>query len=107
MLTDQKRARDAKVAQDGACNPLAIANCLLAHMQTLFEQTKSFTEIREDVALRLIVHQLAYLFRTTEFDYIIPEYSKALTLVNKIAQSVEPYIDEKPANKDLTAKETD
>lgn len=66
-MRDEARAklnRAAVAAQDGACNPRALLNAA-------YEGSKefdSFDDMREDPAMRLIVHQLAFLFRIDNFD---------------------------------------
>ncbi len=73
----RKRASDALAIQAGACNPLGITNSLLRHMQNLARQpdSKGTSEILEDPACRLIVHQLAFLFKTDAIDDGLLTYS--------------------------------
>lgn len=58
-----RRHRDALAINDGACNPIAIVNSMKAACDAIklepgFRGTVSYTE---DGALRLMVHQLAFL----------------------------------------------
>lgn len=72
-----KRHRDALEIQEGAVNPCGIANALVAACkECLAEKTPQ----RTDPAVRLIVHQLAYLCRVDEFDLgTSGEYNAAVT----------------------------
>lgn len=52
------RFTDALAIQDGACNPSGIAHALVNACRECIDEGKSQ---REDPAVRLIVHQLAYI----------------------------------------------
>lgn len=62
------RFSDAIYISDGACNPVAIAHTINHHMSIMHQNGSSSTEIREDPALRLMVHQLAFLMNVQQLD---------------------------------------
>lgn len=70
------RHSDALAIQQGACNPVAVTKRLHDHVQALFRDGADWQSIRSDAALRLIVHQLAYLFSTSSLDGPDGEYDK-------------------------------
>lgn len=72
------RCSDALAIQQGACNPVAVTKRLHDHVQDMFRSGISQTEIRHDPALRLIVHQLAFLFRTSSLDGADGEYDRCI-----------------------------
>lgn len=59
--------KDAIDAQAGACNPVALANAFTRHATPILLEHGA-VKVRNDVALRLIVHQLAFLMRTNQLD---------------------------------------
>lgn len=82
------RFDDALQIQQGACNPVAITNRLQHHVQALFRSGSGTDTIRNDPALRLIVHQLAFLFGTDRFDGIgSTEYDDAIKACEKGART--------------------
>jgi len=68
---------DAISAQDGACNPVALANCFLNHAKPILHETGT-DAVCNDPALRLIVHQLAFLMHLGEFDLDLSKYGEAM-----------------------------
>lgn len=62
------RFSDAIYISDGACNPVAVAHTINHHMSIMHQNGSSSTEIREDPALRLMVHQLAFLMNVQQLD---------------------------------------
>lgn len=50
---------DALSVSEGACNPIAITGVIHKYMLEMMD--KGMTTIRQDPAIRLMVHQLAYL----------------------------------------------
>lgn len=60
-----QRHRDALGIQQGACNPSGIARSLVAACDEARNEGKNQ---REDPAVRLIVHQLAFLCNTSDID---------------------------------------
>lgn len=79
-----KRNNSARMAQAGACNPIPLINALRTGIDEIQQEdpnwgTATFTS---DPALRLIIHQLAYLFRVSELDDLTTtEYSRCLEAV--------------------------
>lgn len=53
-----KRHRDALLIQEGACNPCGIAHSLVEACREVIAERG---DQRNDPAVRLIIHQLAYL----------------------------------------------
>jgi hypothetical protein len=72
------RHSDALAIQQGACNPVAVTKRLHDHVQALFRDGVDHRSIRSDAALRLIVHQLAYLFSTSSLDGPGGEYEQCI-----------------------------
>ena len=82
--TRPKRNENAAIIQGGACNPIPIIRALSEGLDELrAEQTSLDTQaILDDPALRLIVHQLAYLMKVGGgYDIELLEYSRLTTLV--------------------------
>lgn len=63
-----KRHSDALAIQDGACNPVAICNSISSAVKEVYAEGGGTDEARADPAIRLMVHQLAYLFQIYEID---------------------------------------
>lgn len=64
VTTVTKRTRDAKAAQNGACNPRAVAQALLDAIDATRAEDKSE---REDDDVFMLVHQLAFLLADADF----------------------------------------
>ena len=64
------RHSDALAIQGGACNPIAIVNSLVRGINEIRDEVGGLTPptdyILSDPALRLMVHQLAHLFRSND-----------------------------------------
>lgn len=58
----------AKIAQDGACNPIPLARGLQQAIYEIRDAGGDTNAILKDPACKLIVHQLAHLFRTHQFE---------------------------------------
>ena len=58
-----KRNRDALAISDGACNPVAIVNSMVAAIAEMRAQPNfsGLDELCADPALKLMTHQLAFL----------------------------------------------
>jgi hypothetical protein len=70
-----QRNRHAVIAQQGACNPIPLAKALVDGIEEIKAERvaaglpfTSTVTIMNDPALRLIVHQLAHLFRVNAVD---------------------------------------
>jgi len=77
----RNRFDDAVFIQNGACNPVAISGTIHKHCLEMLHSGMGMDTIRQDAAMRLMVHQLAFLFRIDFFDSIPGEYSDAVKLV--------------------------
>ena len=54
--------RDAYSISRGACNPIAVTNSLVGMMKFIMQDTNnSMDAVRGNYAIRLVMHQLAYL----------------------------------------------
>jgi hypothetical protein len=73
-----QRHSDALAIQEGACNPSGIAHAIIRACQEVRDQRDySGTDmIRQDPAIRLMVHQLAYLCGVPEIDHDLLAYGK-------------------------------
>lgn len=56
-----KRHKDALAIQDGACNPVAIVNSIQRAIEEVRAETPGWDAIRQDKAIRLMLHQLNFL----------------------------------------------
>jgi hypothetical protein len=56
-----KRNNDAIAISDGACNPVAIINAMARAVEEMREVGADHPAILADPALKLMVHQLAFL----------------------------------------------
>lgn len=74
--------RDARAIQHGACNPVGVANTLLKHSTALLHE-KGTEAVCKEPALRLIAHQLAFLYGVGEID-------SSLTLYSELTRAVQP-----------------
>jgi hypothetical protein len=74
----EKRWGNALSIQAGACNPSGIVHALLAAIQEMRDgpDYTGTDSVRQDPALRLIVHQLAYLMGIEEVDQDLLLYGK-------------------------------
>lgn len=69
-----KRNSNAAAAQQGACNPIPMIKALQDGVEEMKAEDPSgyFEKVRNDPALRLIVHQLAFIMNVND----IPDYSQ-------------------------------
>jgi hypothetical protein len=74
--------RDARAIQHGACNPVGVLNTLLKHSTALLHE-KGTQAVCEEPALRLIAHQLAFLFGVGEIE-------NSLTLYGELTRKTMP-----------------
>lgn len=70
------RFSNAMAIQQGACNLSGITHAL---MDAIKDCRAENLDVRNDVAIRLIIHQMAYLVNIDEFDHSLFAYDKALT----------------------------
>lgn len=63
------RHEDALFIIEGACNPVAIAGTIHRHMLDMMKSGADHHAIREDSAIRLMLHQLAYLCQIPVMDH--------------------------------------
>lgn len=73
-----KRHTDAIAIQCGACNPSAIANSIVAACAEIRAEPgySGTAAITDDAAVRLMVHQLAFICHVSEIDTSLDTYSK-------------------------------
>lgn len=71
-----KRNQNAVACQQGACNPIPIINALKEGLDELRAENADTPTILGDPALRLIVHQLAWLMHTHQLDALGEVYSQ-------------------------------
>ena len=73
------RQQDAQFIQLGACNPTAIAHSFITHAQAMREDQDADTNtLCNDPALRLMVHQLAFLMGSFILDNDHSEYIRLM-----------------------------
>lgn len=82
-----KRHKDALAIQDGACNPVAIVDSIQKAIEEVRAETPGWGAIRQDAAVRLMVHQLAYLCSTSSFEsgYGVGSYPAVLDECERLA----------------------
>jgi len=58
-----KRHKDALAIQEGACNPSGIANAIVRAQREILDEpgSRGTDSVTSDPAVRLMVHQLAYI----------------------------------------------
>lgn len=82
----RNRFNDALEIQEGACNPIAIANAIVRGIAEIRAEPNSGTvSITGDAAIRLMVHQLAYICNVPQIDFgpgSDGEYSKLTAICN-------------------------
>ena len=78
----RNRFDDAYLIANGACNPTAVAGTIHKHCLEMLHSGSGTDSIRHDPAMRLMVHQLAYLFNVGEFDSNFTAYSNVSQFVN-------------------------
>ncbi|WP_133060349.1 hypothetical protein [Parendozoicomonas haliclonae] len=80
-------AKNAYFAQKGACNPYPLLNAVKEGIDEL-RDSNGYTGTEhalKDPALRLIVHQLAWLFKSAKMDAPDqPDYQECVKEVNQI-----------------------
>ncbi len=69
------RFREALAIQEGACNPSGIAYAIIEACKEARHEDRNPTE---DVAVRLMVHQLAYICNIAVFDTNSEAYDAAI-----------------------------
>ena len=74
-VAELQRFSDAYMIQQGACNPAGVARSLVAACDECIAEGVSQ---RDDPAVRMIVHQLAYLMDTRSIDTELTLYQKLL-----------------------------
>ena len=76
------RQEDATFIQSGACNPTAIAHSFITHAQAMRETDNADTNtLRADPALRLMVHQLAFLMGSFAINDSHAEYARLTSAI--------------------------
>jgi hypothetical protein len=72
-----KRNQNAVTAQSGACNPIPMIRALQDGVEEMKAEDPEgyFGKVRHDPALRLIVHQLAFIMRVSDGTEV-PDYSQ-------------------------------
>lgn len=64
----EERNNDAIHISNGACNPVAVASAIHRHASEILAEGNGMDPIRDDPAMRLMVHQLAFLMKTSELE---------------------------------------
>jgi hypothetical protein len=74
------RYDDALYIQQGASNPAGIARSLVKAIDECHAENMDTASIRNDPAVRLITHQLAYLMSISQLDGGISAYREAMEI---------------------------
>lgn len=74
-----RRHQEALSIQEGACNPSGIALSIVDACRE-FREEASIGRASEDPAIRLMVHQLAYICDSSAIDGNQGEYSRLIEL---------------------------
>ena len=82
----RNRYHNALLIPEGACNPSGITHALLSAIQELHAENADTPTICEDPAVRLIAHQLAWVFNLREFDRDLDAYGRALDTCREKSQ---------------------
>jgi hypothetical protein len=86
----KNRNHTARMAQAGACNPIPLASGLQRAIQEMRDADADTTQILEDPACRLIVHQLAYLFKIDQINGGHAEYCRLTNAIEEAECPPEP-----------------
>lgn len=78
----KNRNSDAVSIQNGACNPSGICHSILNACDELREKKYGTKDITEDPAVRLMVHQLAFICKVGEIDHLPDKYTELMTKVS-------------------------
>jgi hypothetical protein len=70
------RHNDAIGIQAGACNLSGVARALVRAINQCRTENKGTQEVRDDAAIRMIVHQMAFLCNVYEIDNTSDVYGK-------------------------------
>ena len=70
------RFDDALAIQQGACNPSGVARALVRAINACYAENADTPDVRNDPAVRLICHQLAFLLAVSEIDYKLDVYGQ-------------------------------
>ena len=75
-----KRHRDALLIQAGACNPSGITHSIIEACQEIRAEPgyTGTAQITSDPAVRLMVHQLAFICRLHEIEYSVDAWGEAM-----------------------------
>jgi hypothetical protein len=85
QVAPAERFADARSISAGACNPTAISGALHRHCLAMLKAGADTPTILADPALRLIAHQLAFLFKVADLDEDLTAYARALDACNVAA----------------------
>lgn len=77
------RNRDAKKIQQGACNPVAILATMHAHGLAMYHNGFGTDAVRNDPAMRIMCHQLAYLMAVGQIDDSLDEYANLMISIER------------------------
>jgi hypothetical protein len=77
------RHRNALAINNGACNPVAITHSLIRAFEELRAENAGTDQMREDPAVRLMVHQLSWLTRSGAVTFEFGDYSAAVAACEK------------------------
>jgi hypothetical protein len=73
----RRRFADALAIQAGACNLLAVAGALKDACKEVYEEKMSTVAVQKDPAVRLIIHQMAFLAGVSSLDGSDKDYHEA------------------------------
>lgn len=76
-----ERNRSAYHCQQGACNPVAILGTMHRHALAMYHNGLGTDAVRNDPAMRLMCHQLAYLLNVGQIDDSLTEYGELMVKV--------------------------
>jgi hypothetical protein len=101
MVINKKLAEDAKFVQAGACNPTGVLHSIINHVKIEANHCGWLDELYENAAMRLLVHQLAFLMRidrdtpeeVTSYDTSLKDqvidFFSLLVLLNRTLESMQ------------------
>lgn len=88
------RHDDALYIQHGASNPAGVARSLVKAIDACHAEGMDTASVRNDPAVRLITHQLAYLMGVSHLDRKIADYRQAMEacylLASETVQGLNP-----------------
>ena len=84
----RNRFWNAHNIQQGASNPSGVARALVEAIDEARAENPDTVNVREDIAVRLIAHQLAFILNLAEYDYDLSAYGRDMDIAKARSKPV-------------------